>query len=134
MEDNFHELEIRVPEEEIKATKPLGDHPQGYMILTSDGWVSILTTAGSGDRQKAASLEDKGRLWDQMFAYAGKYRTDVDKFNFDVDVAYIPNYDNLKLVRNFRLEGDRLYIVTGWTQDPNGPGERRGINLYERVK
>jgi len=63
-----------------------GSHPKGYLVLTREGRIIVLTTAetrkrGMGDTERAA-------LHKSMLAYSGKYRVEGNDIITVVDVSW----------------------------------------------
>jgi len=125
-------------EQEAQATGEriplLGKNPTGYAIFTPEGrFMSILTGEG---RKAPTTDQDRADLLQTMFAYTGMYRLEGDKFITKIDVSWNPAWVGTEQVRFFRLDGDRIHIITGWAQLLNRPerGIGRGILTLERVK
>ena len=89
------------------------------------------------DGRKAPQTdEDRANLHKTMFAYTGIYRIEGDKFITKVDVSWNPAWNGTDQIRFFKLEGDRLEIVSAWAPSPTIPGRpmTRGFFAWERVK
>jgi Lipocalin-like domain len=100
-----------------------GRAPLGYMILTEDGRVIVLVTASGRTTPKDDA--ESASLLNSMMSYSGKYHVDGDRFVTRIDVAWHPGWVNTDQVRLFRLEGQRLSILTD-TQTHPLFGTRRG--------
>jgi hypothetical protein len=112
----------------------LGKNPAGYIIFTPEGrFMAILTGEG---RKAPKTDQDRADLLKSMFAYTGMYRLEGDKWITKVDVAWNPEWIGTEQVRFFKVDGDRLQVVTTWGADPNGPekGMGRGVGTFERAK
>ena len=111
-----------------------GKTPPGYIIFTSEGrTMSFIEKEG---RKMAKTDEERVVLYQTMIAYTGIYRFEGDKFITKVDASWNPAWMGTDQVRFYKLEGDRLHIITGWAQNTlvtNGP-VTRGILSWERVK
>jgi Lipocalin-like domain len=94
---------------EIKEQKLVwGEHPNGYIVLTSTGrWIVIQTAEG---RHTPQTDEDQIGAFRSMLAYSGKYRIDGNKIIIKVDIAWDEAWNGTEQVRYFRIEGNRLYI------------------------
>jgi Lipocalin-like domain len=112
----------------------LGKNPTGYIMYTSEGrmW-SIVTGEG---REAPKTDEDRAALFKSMFAYTGMYRIEGDKLITKVDVSWNPAWVGKDQVRFFKIDGDRLQLISDWMQPVVKPerGMGRGIVTLERVK
>jgi hypothetical protein len=131
----WHLVSYDVEDQATHAHNPvMGEHPSGGAVFTSDGHVFFLLT-GDG-RQPAASDADKAKLLDTMVAYSGKLRIDGDDWITTVESAWNPAWVGTEQRRTFKIEGDRLQVMTPWRVMPNWPekGLSRSIVTFERVK
>jgi len=104
---------------EITAT----EKPKGYIILTPWGRMMTVCIGGDGDRKKTpTSQADFSELWKTMLAYTGKYRVEGDELVTKVDVSWYELWTGTEQRRQFKLEGDKLTIVT--KPQPIGTGHR----------
>jgi hypothetical protein len=68
-----------------------------------------------------------------MIAYTGKYRVENDKFITTVDLAWYEAWVGTEQVRFFRVDGDKLSIITAPMPNPNKPdGTMIGTVVWER--
>lgn len=125
-------------EREIKATgakEPLlGKNPTGYIIFTPEGrYMEILTAEG---RQAPKTDQDRADLLKSMFAYMGTYRLAADKFIIKVDGSWNPAWIGTEQEKFFKVDGERLQIISMWLISPNWPekGLGRAVLSLERVK
>lgn len=110
-----------------------GEHPNGYAILTSEGRLMALITAEG--RTVPHTGEDRDTAFRSAAAYSGRYRVDGNQFVTTVDIAWNEAWVGTDQVRFFRLEGDRLYIETPPTPNPEARGRMvRGMLIWEREK
>jgi len=123
---------------EIQSTgvkEPLfGQHPTGYVVFTSERRLFFVLT-GDG-RKPAKTDEDRAGLLSSLIAYTGMYRLEGDKWITKVDVAWNPEWVGTEQARTFKIEGDRLQVLTPWRLMPNWPekGMTRSIVTFERSK
>jgi hypothetical protein len=94
----------------------LGDHPKGYLMLTPQGRMLALLTAS--DRKLGSSDSERAELWKSMVAYSGKYRTEGDDFITTVDVSWNEVWNGTEQRRHYKINGDRLSIVTAPQPSP----------------
>lgn len=114
--------------------KLFGQNPPGYLIFTQEGrMMAVLEAEG---RQPAKTDEDRANLLRSVAAYSGMYRLEQDKWITKVDVAWTPLLHNTEQLRYYKLDGDRLEVITPWAPDPRLPGQpvTRTILHWQRVK
>src|SRR5262249_21941380 len=125
-------------EVEIQATgrkEPLmGRNPTGYAIFTAEGRAMFVIT-GEG-RKPAKTVEERSELLNSLVAYTGTYRIEADKWITKVEVAWNPEWVGTEQTRSFKVDGDRLQVLTPWRVMPNWPekGVTRSILNFERGK
>jgi len=123
---------------EIQATgqkEPvMGQNPTGYVIFTAEGRAFFILT-GEG-RKSAKTVQDRADLLNSLISYTGMYRIEGDKWITKVDVAWSPDFVGTEQTRFFKVEGDRLQVLTTWGVHPNWPGKgmQRRILTFERAK
>ena len=111
-----------------------GKNPSGFFIFTPDGRAIVLLT---GDARKAGDTDqERAALYRTMNAYTGTYRVEGDKLTTKVDVSWNEAWTGTDQVRFFKLDGNRLDIVSAWAPAPNLPDHPtvRGILSWERSK
>jgi hypothetical protein len=112
----------------------LGKNPTGYIIFTREGRMMVVLT---GEERKPANTDqDRADLLKSMFAYTGMYRLEGDKWITKVDVSWNPAWVGTEQVRFFRVDDDRLQVITAWMQAVVRPerGMARAILTFERAK
>jgi hypothetical protein len=111
-----------------------GEKPNGYLIFTSQKRMMALLTAEG--RKNPDTDEDRIAAFWSMSAYSGIYRVEGDKWTTKVDVAWTETWIGSDQIRFFKLEGDRLTVITMWLPNPLQPGnpEARGVAVWSRVK
>jgi len=101
---------------EVQATgqkEPLmGRNPMGYAIFTSEGRAMFVITADG--RKPAKTVEKRADLLNSMLAYTGTYRIEADKWITKVEVAWNPEWVGTEQIRSFKVDGDRLQVLTPW--------------------
>jgi Lipocalin-like domain len=125
-------------EVEIQATGQkapvMGEKPTGYATFTPEGRVFFMLT---GEARKAAKTDqERAELLNTLVAYSGMYSVEGDKWTTNVDVAWNPEWVGTKQVRDFKLVGERLMVLTPWRVMPNwaDKGLTRSIVTFERSK
>jgi hypothetical protein len=93
--------------------QPMGPNPTGVHTYTRDGRMSSLISFGgrnplSTTDRYAASLEEKAEAFVTFFAYAGRYSVKAGTVIHHVEIASVQNWVNTDLVRDIKIEGDRI--------------------------
>ena len=123
---------------EIQATgerRPgMGGKTAGWLIFTPEGRLMALITAEG--RKPAKTTEERAALYSTMLANTGMYRIEGDKFITKVDLSWNEAWNGTEQVRFYKLDGDRLDVVSAWAKAATIPGEpvARGVLTWERVK
>jgi hypothetical protein len=112
----------------------MGSNPSGYAHFHPDGRVFFVLT-GEG-RKPGKSDSERAELLGTLVAYTGTYRIEGDKWITKVDVAWNPEWVGTEQSRTFKIEGDRLQVLTPWRVMPNwaDKGMTRSIVTFERSK
>jgi Lipocalin-like domain len=112
----------------------MGSHPSGYVDFSPEGRVMFILT-GEG-RKPAKTADERAALLGTLVAYTGIYRIEGDHWITKVDVAWNPEWVGTEQARQFKIEGDRLQVLTPWRVMPNWPdkGMQRSIVTFERAK
>jgi hypothetical protein len=84
-----------------------GEHPNGYLVLTSSRWIVVQTAEG---RTVANTDAERSAAFGSMLAYSGKYRVEGDKVVIKVDIAGDEAWNGREQVRFWRIEAGRLHI------------------------
>lgn len=110
----------------------MGQHPTGYVNFSPEGRVMFILT-GEG-RRPAKTAEERGDLLSTLVAYTGTYWIEGDRWITKVDVAWNPEWVGTEQARHFKIEGNRLQVLTPWRVMPNWPekGMQRSIVTLER--
>lgn len=87
-----------------------GTSPKGYLVLTAEGRIIVLTTAEA----RKGGMDDASRaaLHKSMVAYSGRYRIDGNDFITTVDVSWNEDWNGTEQRRHYTLNGDKLVIET----------------------
>lgn len=122
---------------EIKATGEkrnlFGDKPKGYVYFGPGGRVLSLLTADSRPKPKTDS--DFAAAMRSMYSVSGTYATKGDTYTVNLDVLW--NEDQpTKLTREFKVEGNKLTVVTAWAPTTliQGNPEARSVSVWSRSK
>jgi hypothetical protein len=112
---------------------PMGKSPMGYVLFMPEGRVFFMFTADG--RKPGKTDAERAKLLDTVIAYTGMYRIEEDKWITKVEVAWNPAWVGTEQKRPFRIEGNRLKVLTPWRVMPNwaGKGMTRSIITFERA-
>src|SRR4029450_3123246 len=123
-------------EVEIQATGQkapvMGQNPTGYASFLPEGRVFFILTGEA--RKTAKTDQERAHLFGTLVAYTGTYRIEGDKWITNVEVAWNPEWVGTEQARSFKIEGDRLQVLTPWRVMPNWAekGMRGRIVPFER--
>jgi hypothetical protein len=122
--------EVRTTEERVNA---LGDRPVGYVTFTPEKRFVVIFTAGN--RKKPETDDDRAAAFGSMYAAAGSYRIEGDKYFVKIEVAWNEHLVGAEQGRTFNIEGDKLTITSDWAPSRTRPGnpDVRGVSVYRRV-
>lgn len=126
--------EVRAADE--KVTHPWGEHPEGRLMYSGDGHVSVAMMAPDRPRFESRELkfgtpEEKIAAVDRYISYAGRYEIQGNKVVHHVEVCLFPNWVGRDQKRNFKFEGNRLYLSTD--PDPRDGKRKTGYLIWERL-
>jgi Lipocalin-like domain len=112
----------------------LGGKTSGWMIFTPEGRIMTLITAEG--RKPAKTTEERASLFNTMLAHTGIYRVEGDRFINKIDHSWNEAWTGTEQVRFYKLDGDKLDVISAWARSATIPGEpmARGIVSWERVK
>lgn len=122
---------------EVQATGKIepvmGQRPTGYVLFTPEGRAFFILTAEG--RKPGKSAQERAELLNTMVSYTGMYRTEGDQWITKIDVAWNPEWIGTEQRRNFKIDGNRLQVLTPWRIMPNwaDKGMQRSIITFERA-
>jgi len=125
---------------EVTATgekyNQLGEHPRGYINYSADGRMYAIATSDNRNKPRDANAADEERvkLHQTMFAYAGTYTLEGDKVTHHVDVSWNEIWTGTDVVRFYKLEGNTLIITTAPSKSGLDGQEGRTVVVYQKVK
>ena len=124
-------------ETEVQATgenePAMGQNPTGYVVFNAEGRVFLVLT---GEGRKAGKTDpERAELLSTLVAYSGTYSVEGDQWTTNVEVAWNPEWVGTKQVRNFKVDGERLVVLTPWRVMPNwaDKGMTRSIVTFDRL-
>jgi len=129
-------LSYEVRSTDGKVIYPWGERPEGRLMYAADGHVSVAMMAPDRPKFEARELklgtaEEKVAAVDRYISYAGRWEVQGDKVVHHVEVCLFPNWVGRDQKRNFKFEGDRLYLSTD--PDPRDEKQKTGFLIWERV-
>jgi hypothetical protein len=116
----------------------MGPRPSGYINYGPDGRM-IVIIVGSDRKRPAgpiATQEEAQELIRSMLAYAGTYTVDgsAKTVTHHVEISWDQSRTGASQVRTYKLDGDRLTLITQPSNDP-ATGRRTVRTLvWERMK
>ncbi len=118
---------------ETDEKQPFGPNPKGRLVLTPEGYWSVIITGAN--RHPAKTAEEKLVLFDSVLAYSGQYTVEGDKIVIRVDMSANEVFSgpNQIQTRFFTLDGERLIVQTPEISSAALPGKKLvGTNIFER--
>lgn len=92
---------------------PYGLNPAGVLTYSEDGRVTSLISYGERRLLSISSrTEEQAEAFNTFLAYSGRYTLGDDKVTHHIEISSIQNYVGKDLVRNIRLEGDQIVLIT----------------------
>jgi Lipocalin-like domain len=125
---------------EVTATgekfNQIGEHPKGYLSYSVDGRMNAIVTADNRIKPLAANPTDEQRvkLHETMFAYAGTYVMGAEKVTHPVDISWNEAWTGTDQVRFFKLDGNILTITAAPNKSPIDGREGHTVLVWEKVK
>jgi hypothetical protein len=101
---------------------PYGEQPNGYLIITNERLMTVITGQG---RKAAQTDEERAALLRTMFAYTGNYKVEGDQLITKVDVSWNESWVGSDQARMVRFEGEKLLLQT--IPAPSGNQQTRGL-------
>lgn len=113
--------------------QPFGAPPTGSLLITEDGYVSVILSAA--DRRPATTAAERDKAFRSVYAYSGRYSFDGERFVTEVDASSLVEWIAARQEREFKFLGpDRIQFVSKWAPSPHDPSRiTRGVMEFERV-
>lgn len=123
-------FELQMPDGAI--LHPYGERVSGYLAYTPEGVMSasfMNADRGAGGDPDLSKAETR---WDSFMAYSGPYRVEGDRILHDVEVSSLGVWIGTVQERWFKIDGDRLTLVT----TPLAVGESAPVGrlVWRRVR
>jgi hypothetical protein len=119
-----------------QRSTPFGDHPVGYLSYSADGRMYAIGVVEDRPkpRDPLPTDQEKVKLQESMFAYAGTYTADGEKVVHHVDISWNQSWTGTDLVRFYKLDGDTLTIRTARAENAFDGEEGEFVLVWEKVK
>lgn len=119
-----------------ETTDLFGKHPTGYLSYSSDCRMSAIIVR---DGRKAPSAvvptdSEKIDLYSGVIAYAGTYDINGDKVSHHIDVSWNQVWTGTTQVRQFRVDGESLYIRTMPAKNPLTGRRSASLLIWIKVR
>jgi len=120
-----------------ETTDIFGKSPKGFINYGADGRVLVLFV--SDQRPKPpdpAKMTDQERidLFKTMYAYGGTYTYDGKTVTHHIDVSWNESWTGTNVVREVKLEGNRLILKTVPAPSALDGKLRTSVLIWERVQ
>jgi hypothetical protein len=116
----------------------MGSHPAGYINYGSDGRMMVMIVGN--DRKKpagsVATPDEAQALLTSMLAYAGTFTIDstAKTVTHHIEISWDQSRAGTDQVRSYKLEGDRLTLVTPPSADPSTGKQTVRTLVWEKLK
>ena len=125
--------EVAVTGEKINQ---LGEHPDGYLSYSADGRMYAIGTSDNRVKPRNVNPDDEERvkLHQTMFAFAGTYTLEGGKVIHHVDISWNEAWTGTDQIRFYKLDGNTLTITTAPNKSTYDGRESRTVLVLEKVK
>jgi hypothetical protein len=125
--------EVAVTGEKINQ---LGEHPDGYLSYSADGRMYAIGTSDNRVKPRNVNPNDEERvkLHQTMFAFAGTYTLEGGKVIHHVDISWNEAWTGTDQIRFYKLDGNTLTITTASNKSTYDGRESRTVLVLEKVK
>jgi hypothetical protein len=125
---------------EVLATgekyKQFGEHPTGYISYSADGRMYAIGTADNRitPQDLLPTDEERVKLHQTMFAYAGTYSVEGEKVTHHVDISWNQVWNGTEQVRFYKLEGNTLTIKTAPAKSSLDGRVGQSVLVWEKIE
>jgi hypothetical protein len=119
-----------------QKTDPFGAHPGGYLNYGPDGRMYGILVNDGRKAPDALIPTDAERidLYSGLIAYAGTYHIEDDKVIHHIDISWNQAWTGTTQVRQFRIDGNVLYIRTLPAKNPLTGNETSAVLVWTKVE
>ena len=118
-----------------QKTDLFGTRPSGYISYGPDCRMYTIVTK-EGRKAPAALVAtdaERASLYSGLIAYAGTYSVDGDKISHHVEASWNEAWTGTTVVRQFKIEGKTLHIVTKEKNQVDGR-ESSSVLIWSKVE
>jgi hypothetical protein len=114
----------------------LGAHPNGFLSYGSDCRMNAILVREGRTPPATFVATDAERidLYNGFIAYSGTYRIEGDKVSHIVDASWNQSWTGTTQVRQFKIDGNRLYITTLPTKNAMTGKESTSLLVWSKVE
>ena len=119
-----------------EKTDQFGLRPSGYLMYGTDGRMSSLFVRDGrrAPAQMIATESERIDLYGGMIAYGGTYVIEGDLVRHHIDTSWNQAWTGAVLVRQFKVEGDKLSIRTLPSPNPVDGIESSSVLIWKRFR
>lgn len=118
-----------------QKTAPFGAHPSGYLNYGPDGrmYAILLMEGRKAPDTLVPTDAERVDLYSGFIAYAGTYTIDGDQVSHHIDASWNQSWTGTTQVRQFKIDGDSLYIRTLPAKNPMTGKESSAVLVWNKV-
>jgi hypothetical protein len=118
-----------------EKTNLFGVHPSGYLSYGPDGRMYAILLKEGRNAPDALVPTDAERvdLYSGLIAYAGTYSIEGDKVSHHIDASWNQSWTGTTQVRQFRIDGNSLYIRTLPAKNPMTGKESSAVLVWNKL-
>ena len=119
-----------------QKTDMFGAHPSGYLIYGPDcRMCALLVKEGRAAPETLIPTDaERVELYGGFIAYAGTYSIEGDKVSHHIDASWNQAWTGTTQVREFKIDGNALYIRTLPAKDPLSGKETSAVLVWTKVE
>jgi len=116
--------------------EPFGDAPQGLLLYTAEGWMSVAVVRNGRCRlpedvsPRSLPPERLAELYRSQFHYCGRYDVRDNVVTHEVLISHSPNFVGSQQQRHVELDGDTLVLSSA---ERIGEQERFHTMVWHRL-
>lgn len=117
---------VRMDGEGAVAALPRGENPQGMLVYSADGHMSVhLMNSGrarfAGMAQDEGTVEEKAEALSTYQGYAGRFELAAGRVTHHITLSSFPNWVGTSIWRDVELDGDRLTLSSPYRESTGEP-------------
>ena len=96
---------------------PLGENAVGYIMYTSDGYMSASMSSNNRPKRSSNDLtggtrEEKAGEAETYITYCGTYEFHKDRVIHNIEIALFPNRVGSSQIRYYKIKGSSIVLTT----------------------